>query len=81
MPVITEVLASIDAPHFFAGIVLEDDVVIEAAAIVGYMKKGRWTRDRVRAYCQEKGWSVKVVTVVKRTERLAGRQSAKEPGS
>jgi hypothetical protein len=67
MPIVTEVLAAIDAPHFFCGVVLWDDVVVEAAPIVGYMKKQRWTRDRVRAYCQEQGWSVKVVTVVKRT--------------
>lgn len=56
---VTEMLASIDAPHFFAGIVLLDDKVIEAAPIVGYMKK--WTRARVRAYCDGKGWKVLVV--------------------
>lgn len=39
-----EVLAAIDAPHFFCGIVLQNDKVIEAAPIVGYMKRGKWSR-------------------------------------
>lgn len=52
-------LAQIDAPHFVAGIVLDSDVVVEAAPIVRYMRG--WTRDRVCAYCQRKGWSVKSV--------------------
>lgn len=52
-------LAAIDAPHFYAGIVLEDDVVVRAAPIVKYMRG--WTRDKVRAYCQRKGWKVLVV--------------------
>jgi hypothetical protein len=47
--------------RFVAGIVLFDDKVVEAAPIVGYMKKGRWTRDRVRAYCAERGWTIEVV--------------------
>ena len=64
---VTEILAVIDAPHFYAGIVLWDDCVIEAADIVRYMKRGRWTRDRVRAYCAEKGWKV---SVVHRLDRL-----------
>ena len=67
---IIETLAVIDAPHFFAGIVLWDDGhsdrVIEAAPIVGYMKKGRWPRHRVREYCKEKGWKVSVVHQIER---------------
>lgn len=54
-----EILAAIDAPHFFAGIVLWDDKVVEAADIVKYMK--RWNRDKVRAYCAKKGWKISVV--------------------
>jgi len=50
---LTELLAVIDAPHFYAGIVLRDDRVIEAAPIVRYMAKQRWTRE-VQAYCGEK---------------------------
>jgi hypothetical protein len=58
---ITETLAAIDAPHFYAGIVLWDDVVVEAADIVKYMRRQRWSRDRVRAYCAKKSWKVIVI--------------------
>ena len=61
-----EVLAQIEAPHFTAGIVLWDDVVIEAAPIVGYMKKGKWTRTVVREYCKSKGWKISVVSETER---------------
>lgn len=58
-----ETLAVIDAANhptkFWAGIVLWDDKVVEAADIVHYMKK--WKRDRVRDYCKSKGWKVSVV--------------------
>jgi hypothetical protein len=54
-----EILAVIDAPHFYAGIVLHDDKVIVAADIVRYMRG--WSRDKVRAYCKNKGWKVSVV--------------------
>lgn len=59
-----EILAQIDSrqePKFTAGIVLWDDVVVEAAPIVGYMKRQKWTRDRVRTYCNQRGWTVEVV--------------------
>ena len=59
-----ETLAAIDAPHFFAGIVLQDDKVIEAADIVKYMRK--WSRDRVREYCKSKGWRISVVWEMQR---------------
>jgi hypothetical protein len=62
----TETLAVIDAPHFYAGIVLWDDRVIEAADIVKYMRRGKWTRARVRDYCRQKGWKVSVVSTCKR---------------
>jgi len=61
-----ETLAVIDAPHFFAGIVLWDDRVIEAADVVKYMSKRKWTRDQVRRYCARKGWKVSVVSVSER---------------
>lgn len=60
----TEMLAVIDAPHFYAGIVLWDDKVTEAADILKYMK--RWDRKKVREYCAKKGWKVSVVYEVKR---------------
>lgn len=59
-----EVLAVIDAPHFYAGIVLWDDHVIEAANILKYMR--RWPRGRVRDYCKSKGWKVSVVYEMER---------------
>lgn len=57
----TEILAAIDAPHFYAGIVLQDGVVVEAAPIVKYMAKKKWTRAKVRDYCREQGWTITVV--------------------
>lgn len=60
----TETLAQVDAPHFCAGIVLWDDKVVEAADIVKYMRK--WSRDRVRDYCNGKGWKVSVVWQMER---------------
>jgi hypothetical protein len=62
-----ETLAAIDAPHFYAGIVLLDDAVTEAAPIVKYMRK--WDRKRVREYCQGKGWTVTVVHRIERARR------------
>jgi hypothetical protein len=44
-----------------AGIALWNDVVIEAAPIVSFMKRDKWTRDRVRDYCATKGWTVVVI--------------------
>lgn len=54
-------LAAIDAPHFYAGIVLRDNRVIRAAPIVDYMRVQRWSRARVRLYCERKSWKVSVV--------------------
>jgi hypothetical protein len=54
-----EILACIDAPHIFGGIVLRNDRVVVAADIIRYMRG--WSRDRVRNYCSEKGWHVFVV--------------------
>ena len=61
-PNVIETLAQIESdgkPRFSAGIVLWDSKVIEAADIVKYMKG--WTRDRVRSYCLQRGWEVRVV--------------------
>jgi hypothetical protein len=66
-----EILAQIRAPkprQFVAGIVLFDDVVVEAAPIVHYMKRGKWTRARVREWCCEKGWEISVVHQLRRPE-------------
>jgi hypothetical protein len=69
-----EILAQItndQAKKFCAGIVLWDDVVVEAAPIVGYMKREKWTRDQVRAKCKQWGWKVAVVHQIER-ERPPG---------
>ena len=52
-------LAQVTAPHFCAGIILADNVVIEAAPIISYMRG--WNRDKVRDYCTRKGWRVRLV--------------------
>jgi hypothetical protein len=58
-----EILARIDSdnPPFTAGLVLHDDDVVEAAPIIRYMERGRWTRAVVRDYCEKRGWKIKVV--------------------
>lgn len=66
-----EILAQITVKGekpFTAGIVLWDDVVVEAAPIVGYMKRQKWTRDRVRRECRKNGWTVSVVHQIERPE-------------
>lgn len=67
-----EVLAQIRSPkprQFTAGIVLWDDVVVEAAPIIHFMKRGKWTRDRVREHCQSKGWQISVVHEMRRPDQ------------
>jgi len=59
-----ETLAVIEAPHFYAGIVLHGDRVVESADVIKYMRK--WSRQRVREYCQRKGWKVSVVSRMER---------------
>lgn len=56
----SELLAQIKATHFTAGIVMTDDVVIEAAPIIKYMRG--WTRAAVRNYCNKKRWKISVVS-------------------
>jgi len=52
-------LVQVTAPHFVAGLVMENDIVIEAAPIL------RWAigkkRDWLRSYFERKDWTVKVV--------------------
>lgn len=70
-----ETLACIEAPHFTAGIVLWDDKVVEVAPIVRYMKK--WSRERVRSYCQGKSWKVSVVYQMERSDPFKAEPPAK----
>ena len=41
--------------------VLRDDVVVEAAPALRFMKRGRWSRRRVWGYCEAKGWQLVVI--------------------
>lgn len=59
IPNYSELLAVIDAPHFYAGVVLWDGKVTEAANIVKYMRG--WDRNRVREFCAAKKWKISVV--------------------
>lgn len=64
-----EILAQIRSPkpkQFVAGLVLWDDVVVEAAPVISYMKRGKWTRVRVREHCRDKGWEIAIVHELKR---------------
>lgn len=66
-----EILAQIESegpPKFTAGLVLQDDVVVEAAPIVRFMMTKHYTRAEVRAYCRHRGWRI---SVVHRLERAA----------
>jgi hypothetical protein len=44
----------ITAPHFTAGVVFQDDIVVKAAPILNYMRG--WNRFKVEAYCIKKKW-------------------------
>lgn len=64
-----EILAQIRASkprQFTAGIVLWNDIVIEAAPVLHFMKRGGWTRDRVRKHCETKGWEISIVHQMRR---------------
>ena len=52
-------LLRITAPHLCAGLVLKDDVVIEAAPILKYMQG--WTYNKVLNYCWLKKWNIERV--------------------
>ena len=53
-------LIAIDAPHFYAGVVLENDIVIQAAPILKKYMIGK-CRDDVIGYCKRKGWKAIIV--------------------
>jgi hypothetical protein len=46
----------IQAPHFYAGIVFQDEIVVESAPIISYMKG--WSREKVEQYVQHKHWHI-----------------------
>lgn len=54
-----EILVSVDAPHFNAGLVMIGDRCTEAAPILRWcVGKGR---DELRAYFKRKGWRASIV--------------------
>jgi hypothetical protein len=66
-----ETLAQITTPKpprhsrgYCTGIILWDDRVVEAAPCFRFMR--RWSRDKVRAYCELMGWEVRVVHELER---------------
>jgi hypothetical protein len=44
----------ITAPHFTAGLIFQNDVVVTAAPILHYMRG--WSRKQVEEYCVRKRW-------------------------
>ncbi len=56
-----EHLLAIDAPHFFCGVVLREDRVVQTAPIVRYMLA--WQAQHLKRYCHERGWRVEVITI------------------
>jgi hypothetical protein len=46
----------VSAPHFVAGIVMENGCATRPAPIVNYMLG--WTRERIERYCPGKRWRV-----------------------
>jgi hypothetical protein len=59
MPIMSETLCRIEAPHFVAGIIAMDGRVIRAAPILKYMLG--WNGVAVRDYCRKKHWALQVV--------------------
>lgn len=51
-------LVGVDAPHFNAGIILRDDVCVDAAPILKWCIGKR--RDEISAYFKRKGWKAVV---------------------
>lgn len=47
---------SINAPHFYAGIEVQNDTVVKAAPILGYMHG--WHMMRVNDYAKRRGWLI-----------------------
>jgi hypothetical protein len=55
----TELLVRVVAPHFVAGLVLEDDRCTEAAPILAWAI--HWRRDALRAYFRRKHWRATIL--------------------
>jgi hypothetical protein len=55
-----ESLLTIDAPHFYCGVLRNNDRVIRAAPIVRYLLG--WNADRLKRYCAKRGWRIETAT-------------------
>jgi len=53
-------LLQITAPHFVAGLVIEEGSVKRVAPIIKYMRG--YTIEKVRKYCERKGWTLTLVS-------------------
>ncbi len=56
-----EILLAIDAPHFYCGVVLQNDRVIRTAPIVRYLRG--WNVQRLTRYSQAHGWRVEAISL------------------
>lgn len=58
-----QALLQIIAPHFVAGMVMEEDGVfwraVRLAPIIRYMVGWQWPR--ITGYCKKKGWQVRYI--------------------
>ena len=50
---------AIDAPHFYAAVVIKNGLVIKTAPILKYMYG--WSQDKIFNYTQAKGWKTIIV--------------------
>lgn len=77
----TEILAGIQFKHrsgasAYCGIVLYDDVVVEAAPLIGFMKG--WTRARVKQYCADRDWATEIIWATERRDIDAKGRATRE---
>ena len=59
VPLFSRALYRVEAPHFVAGLEVEDFVVTRAAPIVKYMRG--WSLAKTLNYCQSKSWTLQQV--------------------
>jgi hypothetical protein len=52
-------LIAVNAPHFYAGVIVEDGVVVRAAPILKWCVG--WQRDRLALYFKRKGWKAIII--------------------
>lgn len=59
-----QTLLRISAPHFVAGLVLEQNTwqAVDAAPILWWMVRQRWTWQTIEPYLKRKGWTWEVIS-------------------